>query len=239
MSKVLPGEWGTRVRKIAQDQPFVWCWDFPLQVSISTNTRTWLTPYPSPITLLIDLTKPSRPYSPTGTAHAFQPFPIEVSDIDENAEGDLPQLQIAVGNQTRFLAKYFEIPPEEEALVGSVVYGFLVNLYDTTQFLTYAFRCKQAVLTNEVCTLHLEFPSPLKRRVPQDRVNPSLCRLKFGTGTTERPSPCGYVINAVAAFTTCGRTLPDCIARGADEAARNIPVLHPQRFSGFLGVPQQ
>ena len=68
---------------------------------------------------------------------------------------------------------------------------------------------------------------------PQDRYVASRCRWEFGSGQ------CGYVVNAVAAYTTCPKTLSACIARGQDHAARGLPVLHPARFGGFPGIPRQ
>ena len=48
-----------------------------------------------------------------------------------------------------------------------------------------------------------------------------------------------HIVNAVAAYTTCPKTLGACIARGQDHAARGLPVLHPARFGGFPGIPRQ
>lgn len=240
--KTLPGDWADRVRLVNQDSPFVWCWDLQLQTNVSINLRAWVCNYTTSITIKIDLSDPRHPYSASGTTHTFRPFPVGMGDIEENTEGDVPQLQLLIGNQTRSLSQYFEVPQEEEGPIGSVAWGYLVNTSDLTAFESHPFRVKEATLTYEACALQLEFPSPVKRRIPQDRVSPAVCRWKHGTGTAARPSGCGYIVNGAAAFTTCTRLLNGaggCIAHGDDEVARGLPRLHPKNFGAFLGVPQQ
>lgn len=75
---------------------------------------------------------------------------------------------------------------------------------------------------------------------PSQRILAHTCRArKFGSGL------CPYPIDdSGATFTTCGRTLGDCEARGADmdtiDAAQDQGLfgLLPKRFGGFKGVGQ-
>lgn len=224
MVKTLPLDWSARTRKIHQDQPFVWCWDLQLEHNPTTDTRAWLTPYPSPLTT---------------AGKEFQPYPIMQGDIDENAEGDLPQLELNVSNHGRVIAPYLETVAEGDGLVGSIARGYLVNTDDLSQQMIFDFRVGGVTLTDEWATLRLEMFNFFKRRVPNYTFNPQVCGWRFGTGTAAHPSPCGYIINAAAAYTSCNKDVADCILRGDDEDVRNLPRLHPLRFGGFLGIPQQ
>lgn len=227
MAKTLPGDWQDRIVQIHQGQPWHWCWDFQLQKNASVHTRARLVGYPETL-------------APSAlTPLVFYPYPITQGVIEESGEGDLPQLQVQLSNVGRMLAPFFETVPEDEGIIGSVAQAWLLNRGDLSVADAYAFEVVDAEVGDEWCGLRLELPSFFERRTPQDRYSAQRCRWRFGTGTPTRPSPCGYIINAAAAFTTCGKTYDECVARGDDEEARNLTRLHPRRFGGQLGIPRQ
>ena len=80
-------------------------------------------------------------------------------------------------------------------------------------------------------SLLLEIPNLYRRQVPFDRYHPHRCRWRFGS------NECGYVINAVAGFTTCTKDIAACVLRGDDMVSRNLPRLQPARFGAWPGIP--
>ena len=223
MPRTINPNWKIAIQRLHQDQPWVWCWDFQLQKNASVNTRAYLTGYPSIVTV---------------NSLSFYPYPIEMGDIIETGDG-LPQMEVRLSNHGRVLAQYFEVVPEDEGIIGSVATAYLANLDDTTAFLTFSFEVAGATLGDEWAVLRLEKANFFERLVPQDRFNQQRCRFRFGEGTASRPSPCGYIVNASAGFTDCGKTIDECVARGNDEASRGLTRLHPRNFGGFLGIPRQ
>jgi phage-related protein len=98
---------------------------------------------------------------------------------------------------------------------------------------TWLFQIAGCSATDEAVQFRLERANFFTRQAPQDRYSAPRCRWEFGG------LECGYVINEVAAFVTCPKTLDACIARGQDHASRGLPVLHPGRFGGFPGIAAQ
>lgn len=169
-------------------------------------------------------------------AKTWHPFPFEFTEIEENQEGDLPQMDLAVDNTARTLMRYLH---SGDGCVGNAVQLYLVHedgldiASPDEEYLTWPLRIAQVMATDTQVTFRLEDPNWFERRVPADRFIANRCRWRFGG------PECGYPVNAVAAYTTCGGTLSECILRGQDEAVRRLPVLHPLRFGGFRGIRVQ
>jgi phage-related protein len=197
----------------------VWLWALVVELNEA----------PTPSTI-IRVTASDEPVEITGDT--FYPYPIAQSEIQQTSEGDLPSVTLGFDNSGRWLMPYLD---QYEGFIGRPATSYLVNAaapsYTSAWSLDWTISSAEA--TAETVTFRLEIPNPYRRRVPVDRYNPQLCRWAFG-------SPgCGYPINEAAAFTSCRKTLADCIARGEDEASRRIPVRHPRRFGGFRGVPTE
>lgn len=213
----LPSGWDVKVQAIHGVSPFVWSWLLPLHVEASLNLWVALTGHPSPVTI---------------GGIKFYPYPMAQSEIEEDGEGNEISMQLTISNATRLLAPYLESPGDERGLLGREIWGYLVDASSPTTVMLWQLAVAQATLNSSVCVLRLEQRNLYVLRKPQDRFSTSRCRHKFGG------EECGYIINGVAGFTTCDKTLPACIARGQDMAARNLPVLQPGTFGGFLGIPQ-
>jgi len=166
----------------------------------------------------------------------WYPFPITQTPVEESGEGDLPQIDLSVSNVSREVMPYMHTA---DGFQGNLVTAYLINYagkdiaYPAHEFLQFDFEIAGSSANAEAVTFRLELPNFFNRKSPQNRYSASRCRWKFGG------PECAYPVNAAAAFTSCGKTPDDCIARGDDEAARNLPVLHPLRFGAFLGIPQQ
>lgn len=166
----------------------------------------------------------------------WNPFPFEVGNLELSGEGNLPQLDVSMANATRWPMQYLHAT---DGLVGRAVTLYLLTeagldiAYPNHESLAWDFVVAAAMANEEQVTLRLARPNFFQRQAPQDRFVASRCRWRFGS------DQCSYIVNAVAAHTTCDKTLTHCVARGDDEVARNMPRLHPLRFGGFPGLPQQ
>lgn len=219
MSRTAPASWHDAMHKVHGDVAWAWCWSIPLHLPPGPAGRPYLfaTNYHSPLVLGV----------------TYYPYPMKVGIVEEDSEGNLPTFELALSNHKRSIAEYFETVPSKESMMGKGVTGFLVNVDTPGDFMTFGFEIEQATLGDEWVVLRMESPRFFQHRIPQDRFNPHRCRWRFGG------EECGYVVNAVAAFTTCSKDIDACVARGNDHVARNLPRLHPERFGGFKGIPQQ
>ena len=221
---ILPTEFAGFVERPHQDEPWLWLWelvlDEPAPPSAPTHAR--LTPYPQEIEW------------PPGSGKIYYPTPMRHSPIEQSGEGQLPSIEITIDNTQRFLMRHLETFEWD----GKRATLTLVNRKSLATvpnaFLRWDFIIQSAVANRQSVGIRLEMPNFFERRVPNDRFNASRCRwIEFGG------PECGYVINSAAAFKTCPRTLDACVQRGEDELNRGLPVLHPQRYGGFPGIPVQ
>lgn len=166
----------------------------------------------------------------------WHPFNFSFSPIEQTTEGDLPQIELSVDNTTRTLMRYLH---DGDGMEGNycTVFGVMENglgiAYPNHEFARWDFQVAGAQASGDAVSFRLERANFFDRLVPQDRFTAGHCRWEFGG------RECGYVINAVAAFTDCPRTVLACVERGQDHASRGLPVLHPARFGGTPGVPKQ
>lgn len=226
----LPSSIQQAAEEPARSRPYIWLWE--LQVYDGDEVLPPIvfraTSYHEPVQWPQALTAPPQV--------EWFPFGFEFSEIEEGKEGDLPQAELSLDNTTRLLSRYLH---EFHGFEGQRATLFLVTEeglavpYPDHEFLRWDFRVAAASASGDAVTLRLEQPNFLQRKLPQDRYVAHRCRWPFGG------QECGYIVNAVAAFTTCGKTVADCVARGDDERLRGLPVLHPRRFGGFPGIPRQ
>lgn len=162
----------------------------------------------------------------------WYPFPFSFTPLEQNQEGDLPQIQLSVDNTTRVLMRYLH---EGSGLEGNRVTLYLVSesglaiAYPNHEAQKVTLRIS-GVTAAEAISLRLEHPNYFARRSPQDRYIPGLCRHEYGGET------CGYVLNGFATYQTCPKTADACVLRGDDHVVRGLPRLHPRRFGGFPGA---
>ena len=174
---------------------------------------------------------PSHPESWT-----WSPINFGFSGIEETSEGDLPQCELSIDNTTRTLMRFLH---QGQGLEGNYCHLYIVPAaalsiaYPAHEYRRWSFVVGGAYATDEAVSFRLERPNWYERGIPTDPYVAGSCRWQFGG------EECGYVINDVAAYTACPKTLAACEARGQDHASRGLPVLHPARFGGFPGIPRQ
>lgn len=209
----IPAAWQGKIRKI--DQHYPWRWLYRIEADKNDSVRT------------VFQIHAGQEQVTFGSA-TWYPVPMEQGELVQSGDGALPSLVLNISNVAGTLAPYFHVG---EGFMGRPVEVYLVNLEDTTDFLKHDMVVAGAALTATTAALLLEMPNLLQRLVPFDRYHPQRCRWGFGS------RECGYVINEFAAFTTCNKSLSDCVARGDDMAARNLPRTQPARFGAFAGIP--
>lgn len=166
----------------------------------------------------------------------WSPFSFGISPVESSGEGDLPQVQLQVDNTGRLLMSQLH---EGNALEGNRCTLYLVPrnalsiAYPDHEYQQFDFSVVRAVADAERATFTLAKLNFFTKKAPQDRFIARRCRWQFGG------EECGYVINATAAYSTCEKTVAACKLRGEDHLARGLPVLHPERFGGFPGIPKR
>lgn len=169
-------------------------------------------------------------------SETWYPYNFTFTPIEQNQEGDLPQLDLSVDNSARVLMRYLHAG---HGLEGNYCRIYLVPetalgiAHPNHEYQRWDLLIAGALASDEAVTFRLERANFFSRQAPQDRYIAGRCRWEFGS------PECGYIINDVAAFTSCPKTVDACVARGADHASRGLPVLHPRRFGGFPGIPRQ
>lgn len=166
----------------------------------------------------------------------WYPYNFSFTPIEQNQEGDLPQIDLTVDNSARLLMRFLHAGDGMEGnrcTIYLVPLSAIATQWPNHVYQSWDLRIAGSWANEESVTFRLERANFFSRLAPQDRYVAARCRWAFGS------PECGYIINAVAAYTSCPKTLAACIARGQDHASRRLPVLHPGRFGGFPGIPRQ
>lgn len=204
------------VKKSTRVNPTTFTNNIVLRVCSDTNVITW--PIDNP------------------TAQTWSPFNFQLSPIEATGEGDLPSVQLTVDNTGRMLMPTLH---DGDAVEGNEVIIYLVPrsalliAYPAHEYQQWKFTIASIAANSQQVSFNLERANFFAKMCPQDRFVARRCRWRFGS------TQCGYVINASAAYTTCEKTVTDCILRGEDHLARGLPVIHPGRFGGFPGIPKR
>lgn len=220
----VPASFVTQANLVHQDQPWRWLWEIVADEPQPPTPPTWFRLVASATNV-------------TWNSFTWYAFNMTQSPIEWNGDGDLPSMRLALDNTGRILTTWLD---QGEGFIGKRATGYLVNAANLgsspLDYLQFDFVIASAKASRNTVELALEPPNYFEQISPVDRFNAARCRWEHGG------AECGYIINGVAAFTTCSKTLGGsngCIAHGQDEAARNLPVLHPRRFGGYAGIPVQ
>lgn len=228
MAQTIPAGMAEQAEQPASSKSWVWLLRIEVEAVSSTVTQP----------VYMQLTTYREPHVwPLGTlpVATWSPYPFEVGDLEYSGEGDLPQLDITLANVSRWAMRYLHA---HAGLVGRAVELYLLTetglllAWPSTESLAWRFRIVGSQANADSITLRCEMANFWTRKAPQDRYVASRCRWPFGS------NECGYLVNAASGFTTCNKTLGDCVERGDDEVLRGLVRLHPLRFGGVPGVPE-
>lgn len=207
-----------------------WLWLLELEVYRGDDV------IPSVLLRITDAEQPLQwPLSDPDTT-TWYPFPFTHSPIEQDQEGNLPQLTVSIDNTSRMLMRFLH---DGDGFEGNRATLFLVPeaalgiAYPNHEFLRYDLVVADASATDDAISLRLALPNFFNRTSPTDRYIPERCRWDYGSGQ------CGYVLNAFAAFASCTKTLAACIERGGDLVARGLPAVLPGNYGGHPGISTQ
>lgn len=214
-----------RSRQLAEQYPWVWLYE--VEVPTSPPTRYRLTNYDREIAFGA---------SSAGAALIYTPFPLVQSPVTKTVDGDLPQIQLQVGNESLYLRSILE---SHDGLIGQAVVIKLVHLLEldnpenALRFDGQIVACKAGV---DRVTWNISALSLTQAVLPGQRYIRGHCRFRYGD---ER---CGYDLtnpSLSVPFPTCPKTLAACEERGDLEFSVLGYTKHPARFGGWPGIPRQ
>lgn len=218
MPTSLPPELLEGTQAAAPAAPFLWLWQMFLDVQPAPGTSLVLRVVANTAPVVIGTT-------------TFYPFPLTQSAVEQRGDGELPQMQLTLDNRTRWLSPYLDAG---DGFLGREVQCWVVNGAALPSSLAgqfgFTFHVAAAEADADAVTFRLEMPNTFSIRVPHRVILADLCQWAYGS------AECGYIVNDVAGFTDCPKTVDACIERGEDERARRLPVRHPDRYGAFLGV---
>jgi lambda family phage minor tail protein L len=148
-------------------------------------------------------------------------FPFELNEIGEEAKGEVPQVEMRIGNVSRIMEAFlqdFDLYLKTHGYSPIVVNIYVVNsknLASSTPEVEHIYELIQPKTNSSWATFVLGASNPFNQRYPQARILKNHCRFLF------KSDLCGY--NGVE--TTCDKTLTRC--RDLDNSVN---------FGGFPGV---
>jgi len=214
-----------RSRQLSDEYPWVWLYD--IEVPTTPPTRYRLTNYDRNFSF--DATS-------SGVPLVYEPFPIVQGPVTQASDGDLPQIQLQVANESQIMRTILE---DHDGLVGQPIVIRLVHILQqgdpsaALRFDGQIVACKATYdrVAWNVSALNLTQSSLPGRRYIRDH-----CRWRYGDAN------CGYDLNNSTLSTaqpSCRKTLADCEAHGDSEVAAGLSRQHPARFGGWPGIPRQ
>lgn len=232
MPAVMPPSFKAEIERPQGSNPFVWF----LELEVAKPWMSGDTVMPGVILRVCSHHQTLLWPAGSPGSETWYPFNFSFTPIEQNQEGDLPQLDLSVDNTARTLMRYLH---DGEGLEGNnvklihVPANGLAIAHPNHEYKEWTFQIAGAIANDESVIFRLERANFFTRMSPQDRFIAASCRWEFGG------PECGYIINDVAAYTTCPKTIDACKLRGLDHLSRGLAVLHPGRFGGFPGIPKQ
>ena len=206
---------------------FPWVWLYEIEAPTDPLTRFRLTNYTEPIQFGTNT---------AGDPLVYSPLPIVHTEIDQTAEGDLPQFQIQVGHGSLELALLLE---QTIGLSGQPVVVRVVNLQDLSSG-TGGFEMRGETggckVSKDRVSLQISSLNLTEAIIPPKRFSRTHCNHAYGG------PGCGYDLTnptLQAAFPSCAYTYDACTEHGDAEVAAGLPRLHPFNWGAFRNIPRR
>ena len=208
-----------------------WPWIWLYAVRLPTSPVSWIR-----ITNALQPVEFGR--DSAGARVLWTPFPVTHDQVRETNSGDLPTINVQVGNPTLEIARLIDTYGGLTGQKAVIRLVNMVDLLDTRSQIEVHAEVQRARVTAKTCTFSLSSYDLYKRKFPRWRYLSFSCRWQFGS------PECGYSIPASpgetvgTGFSTCNRTFEACGDRGDDEEARGVTRLHPKRMGWWPGIPR-
>jgi phage-related protein len=229
MSRNLHPSLLSHANQLADELPWIWLYEFQLPTDPLTRYR--LTNYTEAV---------YHGTSSSGTPLEYSPAPIVHSALRQSSSGDLPSFTVSVGYAGLEVQAQLV---EHGGMVGQPAVVRLVNLEslgDPTSSVRWDATIRKAKVDQTKVSFELGRFDLQGARVPARRYISASCShvwLSTECGYVEVPGATNTVGGGYDRTVQCPRTLEACQARGEDEEARGVTVLHPLRWGGHRGIP--
>ena len=167
----------------------------------------------------------------------YEPFPVLLEGMEEGSSGDLPYINITVGNIGQVLTDYLE---QRNGLLDKSVNMRLVhkgNLADSDASISISLVIRETTVTESSVNFRVSHHPFFEVSMPHQRYYRERCRWRFKSGE------CGWAFGGSGTDSdSCDKTLDGsngCQAHGTLSAANGDTVQHPGRFGGFPGIPRR
>jgi phage-related protein len=143
----------------------------------------------------------------TWDSKTWSKFWFELDPLSESTSGEVPELTVKVSNIGGFIEQ--EVVSHDNFEDSTLVLYF-VNancLSETTPILSLTFDIMKVSCDKNLVTIKLSCQNPILLAYPPWKFHGSLCQYPSFPSDPR----CGYVAGV---YTTCSRTLADCILRG-------------------------
>ena len=199
-----------------------WVWLYEVEVPTSTPTRYRFVRDPAAVTF---------------RGNVYSPFPISHNENREDDKGNLPRIGLQVSNVTRELMSNLNT---YGGLVGQPVRIILTHelaIPSNDTVWEGDFKIVSTSANEKAVTAQLADVDLFEAKLPAQKMMRFYCRHEYKDGM------CAYAVDSGNAnyLATCDKTLygnNGCVVHGSSEAAAGMPVLHPERFGGFPGIPE-
>lgn len=198
-----------------------WIWLYELEVPTDPATRYRFVRDPQQVTF---------------RGNIYYPFPIAHSTVKEDAEGNLPVMTVTVSSVSREIISTLE---SYRGLVGQpfrIILTHELALVAGTALAQHDFKILGTTASATAVSAKLGDVSLYDVSIPGTRMLKHYCRHQYRGGA------CGYSVDEADAnyLSSCDKTLDGpngCTFHGASETSASVPVIHPERFGGFPGIP--
>jgi lambda family phage minor tail protein L len=166
----------------------------------------------------------------------YSPFPVGFEAFEETSTGDLPYLNIVVGNVDRMISGYLE---SHGGLLDRKVIMKIVhesNLSTSTAVIESSLMIRETSVSETSVTFRLSHHPFFEVDLPHQRFYRHRCRFAFKSGE------CGWdQAESSTTSSSCDKTLDGPNGCKAHGDLYDIPANreHPDRFGGFPGIPRR
>jgi len=206
---------------LATGQKFVWLYE--IEVPTDPPTRYRFVRDPLPVTF---------------RGNEYSPFPIAHSETRSDSKGNLPTITLTVSNVTR------EIVSVLNAHNGLVAQDVRIILTHDLALPTghgvweHDYQIRSTSIDEKAVSATLGDLHIYNAKLPAQRMMRFYCRHQY------KDANCGYAVGTAHAnyLPTCDKSLDGadgCRVHGISEVLAGLPDLHPERFGGFPGIPEQ
>lgn len=170
--------------------------------------------------------------------NTYSPFPISHSDTKQDTKGNLPTVTLSVSNATR---EIIDTLNTYNGLIGQPVRVLLTHelaLSTNEAIIEHEYQITNTTVNEESVTAILGDLHIYNAKVPAQRMMRFYCRHQY------KDARCGYAVPTDSAhyLPTCDKSLygaNGCKIHGTSEANAGLAVIHPRRFGGFPGIPEE